>query len=77
MGIFDFLKNKPDPIVNIEDQKIEEIKTPLFTCHYCSKQFEVTAAMQFSVSVPSVHIEYHFQGIGVQCPKCFKTCIYG
>jgi hypothetical protein len=77
MNILNFFKRKKEPVTeNLQDQKIK-IKDNLFHCHYCNEAFEVTAKMQFPVSVPSVHDDYHFQGIGVLCPKCFKTCIYG
>ena len=52
-------------------------KSDLFYCHYCHHGFEVTSKMQFPTSVLSVGKEYTFQGIGVQCPKCFKTCVIG
>jgi len=60
----------------IEQAKIDN-NNKLFHCHYCHHAFEVTSKMQFPTSVLSVGKEYTFQGIGVQCPKCFKTCIYG
>ena len=56
---------------------VEQTKYDLFHCHYCHHGFEVTSKMQFPTSVLSVGKEYIFQGIGVLCPKCFKTCIYG
>jgi len=80
--MFEKIKNlfrkKTIAVENIPDTKPElQKKIQLFHCHYCQHGFEVTAKMQFPTSVPSVGKEYIFQGIGVQCPKCLKTCIYG
>ena len=61
-----------EPFLSEQPKKVQ-----LFQCHYCYHSFEVTAKMQFPTSVPSVGKEYIFQGIGVQCPKCLQTCIYG
>jgi hypothetical protein len=54
-----------------------EVKENLFICHHCGNRFEVTSKMQFPVSVPMIQCDRYVQGIGVQCPKCLKNCIYG
>ena len=79
MSIFDIFKKQPnadltDPVIK---EELVNDSTNLFTCHYCNHKFEVTDKMQFPTSVASVDKQYFYQGIGVQCPKCFKDCIYG
>jgi hypothetical protein len=57
---------------------VEPIIDNLFGCPHCGHRFEVTAKMQFPTSVPKIGAEgYFYQGIGVLCPLCHKTLIYG
>jgi hypothetical protein len=48
----------------------------LFWCHHCGNSFEVTVKMQFPTQANKIGGGF-YQAIGVQCPKCLKTCIYG
>lgn len=72
-----FKKSSLDVPLTTELQTQNEDDANKFHCHYCQHAFEVTARMQFPVSVPSTDGNYMFQGIGVQCPLCLKTCVYG
>jgi hypothetical protein len=83
MSIIDSIKNifsseKPIEAANNETdiQVTDQINNP-FTCHYCGYMFELNDKDKFSVSVPKLHSDYFFQGVGVQCPECKKTCICG
>jgi hypothetical protein len=67
-------ENIPDTV----PQPIEiKSKQKLFHCYLCHNEFEVTTKMQFPTSVKACDKEFYFQGIGVQCPKCLQTIVYG
>jgi hypothetical protein len=72
MKIFDFFKKKT------EVSKLQfQVQPDLFTCHYCSHQFEVTDKMIFPTSVRLLYKDQFVTGKGVTCPKCHKDCIFG
>jgi hypothetical protein len=60
---------------NLQNQSVTNEN--LFYCHYCFEQFELLDKDKFSVSVPKIGSDYFFQGVGVQCPHCKKTCVCG
>jgi len=73
-----FFKKRKVEHINMAKPDIPIIPDPkFFYCHLCNHPFEVTIKMQFPISVPAIGKDYHFQGIGVQCPKCLKISIYG
>jgi hypothetical protein len=80
-GIF-YKKDKPVIVQTgtTEPAKVADSLEPksqnLFYCHHCGNGFEVTAKMQFSTMANKIG-GGQVQAIGVQCPKCQKTCIYG
>jgi hypothetical protein len=68
-----FKKKQAEPDQNI----VNKSNKKMFICHYCKTEFEVLPGKTFPTSVPKIGSDYFFQGIGILCPHCLKTCIYG
>jgi hypothetical protein len=76
MNIFNIFKKQVKPDLSNEIIKQVTPAENLFHCHYCSNGFEVTSKMQYSTMANKIG-GGQYQAIGVQCPKCLQTCIYG
>jgi hypothetical protein len=73
--MWNIFKKKKQPDLLIHNNELID-QNNLFYCHYCGYGFEVTSKMQYSTMANKIG-GGQYQAIGVQCPKCLQTCIYG
>jgi transposase-like protein len=76
-NIFKKKQVKPDMNDSITVQTNQvTVNKNLFHCHHCHYAFEVDVEKTFSTTANKIGGGF-VQAIGIQCPECQKTCIYG